>query len=115
MLNNTKQQSAYIFYSIIVIIILRFILTGLIPLMDKTESRYAEIARLMYKTQDWVVLQIDYGVPFWAKPPLSTWMSAASYELFGVNEIAARLPYFIISLVIILVLGKYVKQVKLKS
>lgn len=112
MLNNTKQQSAYIFYSIIVIIILRFILTGLIPLMDKTESRYAEIARLMYKTQDWVVLQIDYGVPFWAKPPLSTWMSAASYELFGVNEIAARLPYFIISLVIILVLGKYVKQVK---
>ena len=66
MFNNTKQQKTYIFYSIIVIIILRFILTGLVPLLDKTESRYAEIARLMYETQEWVVLQIDYGVPFWA-------------------------------------------------
>ena len=110
MLNTTKQQSAYIFYSIIVIIVLRFILTGLIPLLDKTETRYAEIARLMYETQEWVVLQIDYGVPFWAKPPLSTWMSAASYELFGVNEIAARLPYFIICLLLVVILGKFVKQ-----
>jgi 4-amino-4-deoxy-L-arabinose transferase-like glycosyltransferase len=110
MLNNTKQQSAYIFYSIIVIIVLRFILTGLIPLLDKTESRYAEIARLMYETKDWVVLQIDYGVPFWAKPPLSTWMSAASYEVFGVNEIAARLPYYLICLALVFILGKFVKQ-----
>lgn len=110
MLNNTKQQTAYIFYSIIVIILLRFILTGLIPLLDKTESRYSEIARLMYETQDWVVLQIDYGVPFWAKPPLSTWLSAASYNLFGVNEIAARLPYFLVCLILVFILGKFVKQ-----
>ncbi|WP_347924896.1 glycosyltransferase family 39 protein [Pontimicrobium sp. SW4] len=110
MLKNAKQQSAYIFYSIIVIIALRFILTGLIPLLDKTESRYSEIARLMYETQDWVVLQIDYGVPFWAKPPLSTWLSAASYQVFGVNEIAARLPYFLVCLLLVFILGKFVKQ-----
>ena len=35
--------------------------------MDKTEARYGEIARLMAETGEWVVLQIDYGVPFWAK------------------------------------------------
>jgi len=110
MFNNTKQQKTYIFYSIIVIIILRFILTGLVPLLDKTESRYAEIARLMYETQEWVVLQIDYGVPFWAKPPISTWMSAASYSVFGVNEIAARLPYFLVCLLLVYILGKFVKQ-----
>ncbi len=110
MLNTKKQQSVYIFYSIIVIIVLRFILTGLIPLLDKTESRYAEIARLMYETQDWVVLQIDYGVPFWAKPPISTWLSAASYSVFGVNEIAARLPYFLVCLLLVYILGKFVKQ-----
>lgn len=110
MLNTTKQQSAYIFYSIIVIIVLRFILTGLIPLLDKTESRYSEIARLMYETRDWVVLQIDYGVPFWAKPPLSTWLSAASYSVFGVNEIAARLPYFLVCLLVVFILGKFVKK-----
>ena len=110
MLKNPKQQSIYIFYSIIVIIVLRFVLTGLIPLLDKTESRYAEIARLMYETKDWVVLQIDYGIPFWAKPPLSTWMSAGSYELFGVNEMSARLPYYILCLLLLIILGKFVKQ-----
>ncbi len=34
----------------------------------------------------------SYGIPFWAKPPLSTWLSAFSMKLFGVNEFAARLP-----------------------
>jgi 4-amino-4-deoxy-L-arabinose transferase-like glycosyltransferase len=34
----------------------------------------------------------NYGEPFWAKPPLSTWLSAFSMKLFGVNEFAARLP-----------------------
>ena len=91
---------------------MRFILTGIIPLLDKTESRYAEIARLMYETKDWVVLQIDYGIPFWAKPPLSTWLSATSYHVFGVNEIAARLPYFLVCLLLIFILGKFVKQAR---
>ena len=53
--------------------------------MDKTEARYGEIARLMAETGEWVVLQIDYGVPFWAKPPLSTWASALSIRLFGTH------------------------------
>lgn len=108
--NDSLKKSSYIFYSIIVIVVLRFVLTGIIPLLDKTESRYAEIARLMYETKEWVVLQIDYGVPFWAKPPLSTWMSAASYHIFGVNEIAARLPYFLICLFLLIILGKFVKK-----
>ena len=60
-----------------VLIPFRFILTGAIPLLDKTEARYAEIARLMYRTKEWAVLQIDYGIPFWAKPPLSTWQQTA--------------------------------------
>ena len=105
-----KNHSKYIFISVIVIIILRFILTGVIPLLDKTEARYAEIARLMYETKEWVVLQIDYGNPFWAKPPLSTWLSASSFQLFGVNEITARLPYFLLSIFLLIILGRFVKK-----
>ena len=55
-------------------------------------------------------LQIDYGIPFWAKPPLSTWLSAISLNLFGVNEIASRLPSFILCIVILIILGKLVKK-----
>lgn len=71
---------------------LRVLAMIIIPLTDTTEARYAEIARKMLETNNWVTPQHDYGVPFWAKPPLSTWTSAASMKLFGVNEFAARLP-----------------------
>lgn len=114
MSNKTfKQHSTYIALSVIIILIFRFILLGAIPLLDKTESRYAEIARLMYQTKEWVVLQIDYGVPFWAKPPLSTWFSAISFSVFGVNELSARLPFYLLNVIIIIILGYWVKKSKI--
>lgn len=63
---------------------------GLYPLGDTTEARYAEVARLMAVTGDWITPQNDPGVPFWAKPPLSFWAQAAMIKLLGVNEFAAR-------------------------
>lgn len=71
---------------------------SLIPLNDASETRYGEIARKMLETNNWITLFHDYGVPFWAKPPLSTWLSAASMHFFGINEFAARLPGFLLSL-----------------
>ena len=41
---------------------IRALFNGSLPLMDKTEARYGEIARLMAETGEWVVLQIDYGM-----------------------------------------------------
>jgi len=106
----TKKQSLYIKVSVIVLILFRFLLTAFVPLLDKTESRYAEIARIMSETKEWVVLQIDYGIPFWAKPPLSTWLSALSFEMFGINELAARLPSFLLALAILFLVGQLAKK-----
>ncbi len=99
-------------FSLIVFILLIFrgVLNALIPLMDKTEARYAEIARIMAETNNWITPQIDYGIPFWAKPPLSTWFSAISFEVFGVNEFAARFPYLILSTLMVFLVGKYAKR-----
>lgn len=105
-----KINSKILSISVIFIALFRLLLTATIPLLDKTESRYAEIARIMQETKQWVVLQIDYGVPFWAKPPLSTWLSAGSFEIFGVNEFAARFPSFILSIILIIIAGKMVKK-----
>jgi 4-amino-4-deoxy-L-arabinose transferase-like glycosyltransferase len=63
---------------------------GLYPLGDTTEARYAEVARLMAASGDWITPQNDPGVPFWAKPPLSFWAQAASIKLLGANEFAVR-------------------------
>ncbi|MBI5153896.1 hypothetical protein HZA57_01555, partial [Candidatus Poribacteria bacterium] len=46
---------------------------GAYPLMDKTEGRYAEIAREMVANGQWIVPLLEPGQPFWAKPPLSMW------------------------------------------
>nr|WP_315149481.1 glycosyltransferase family 39 protein [uncultured Flavobacterium sp.] len=105
-----KSNSKILSVSVIIILLFRLLLTITIPLLDKTESRYAEIARIMQETKQWVVLQIDYGVPFWAKPPLSTWLSAASFEVFGVNEFASRFPSFLLSVILIVIAGKMVKK-----
>ena len=99
--NNPKILSI----SVIVLLIFRLLLTVTIPLLDKTEARYAEISRIMQETKQWIVLQIDYDFPFWAKPPLSTWLSAGSFELFGINEFAARFPSFLLSVILIIIVS----------
>ncbi|KXS52439.1 MAG: glycosyl transferase family protein, partial [Marinobacter sp. T13-3] len=74
------------------VLVVRLGLTALLPFADTTEPRYAEIARIMAETGDWITPWFDYGTPFWGKPPLSFWTQALSFQLFGVNEFAGRLP-----------------------
>ena len=74
---------------------LRVLMMFCIPFTDTTEARYAEIARKMVETQDWITPQFDYGIPFWGKPPLHTWASALGMELFGVNQFGARFFIFV--------------------
>ena len=61
------------------VLLVRLGLTALLPFVDTTEPRYAEIARIMAETGDWITPWFDYGVPFWGKPPLSFWTQAVSY------------------------------------
>jgi 4-amino-4-deoxy-L-arabinose transferase-like glycosyltransferase len=85
-------------WALLLLLVIRVLMMWYLPLTDTTEARYAEIARKMLETGNWITPLHDYGVPFWAKPPLSFWLSAASMGLFGVNEWAARLPALLLSL-----------------
>jgi len=78
--------------------VVRLLTLSAYPLHDMTEARYAEIARLMVVSGDWITPQIEMGVPFWGKPPLSTWLTAISFKMFGINEFAARLPALLLML-----------------
>jgi 4-amino-4-deoxy-L-arabinose transferase-like glycosyltransferase len=79
----------------------RLVTLGLYPIMDSSEARYAEIARKMADLGDWIILWYDHGVPFWGKPPLSSWLTAISFRLFGVSEFAARLPHLLCALLVV--------------
>ncbi|MGY5353208.1 ArnT family glycosyltransferase [Wenyingzhuangia sp. IMCC45533] len=104
MLNFVKKNLLEV--TVYFLALLRITVGAWLPLLDKTEARYAEIARIMYETNNWVTPQIDYNVPFWAKPPFSTWISAISFNIFGVNEFAARFPSFLIHVLLIVFITK---------
>jgi 4-amino-4-deoxy-L-arabinose transferase-like glycosyltransferase len=86
---------------IVAVLLFRLITLGLYPLTDPTEGRYAEIGRLMVQLQDWVTPRLSEAVPFWGKPPFTFWATAVSIYVFGENEFAARLPHFLMGLLVI--------------
>ena len=79
-------------------VVVRLAVLPTYPLNDTTEARYAEIGRQMVVTGDWVTPRIETERPFWGKPPLSFWLTAISFSLFGLSELAARLPSLLLML-----------------
>ncbi|NKF50490.1 glycosyltransferase family 39 protein [Shewanella sp. WXL01] len=95
---------------LITALFIRLISLHFYPLMDTTEARYGEMARLMVETGNWLTPLFDYGVPFWGKPPLQNWMSAGSIALFTNNEFFLRLPHFIAGLFTLIAVALFAKQ-----
>ncbi|NET10122.1 MAG: glycosyltransferase family 39 protein [Symploca sp. SIO2B6] len=60
-------------------------------LIDETEPLFAEAARQMTVTGDWITPYFN-GETRFDKPPLIYWCMAIAYHTIGVNEWAARLP-----------------------
>lgn len=87
---------------------------GVVHLFDWDEINFAEAAREMLVTGNYLDVQIDYKL-FWEKPPLFIWMQAICMKIFGVNEFAARLPNALAGLVTLAVLYKMGSHVKNKT
>jgi 4-amino-4-deoxy-L-arabinose transferase-like glycosyltransferase len=64
---------------------------GNLALTGPDEPRYAEVAREMFASGDFITTTLC-GCLWFEKPVLLYWMAAASYHLFGVGEFAARFP-----------------------
>jgi 4-amino-4-deoxy-L-arabinose transferase-like glycosyltransferase len=59
-------------------------------LVPTDEARYAEIAREMAETGDFVTPRLN-GIKYLEKPPLQAWATALAFRAFGVGEWQARL------------------------
>ena len=92
------------------IMVSRFIGMALFPFADTTEPRYAEIARLMAETGDWITPWFEPGVPFWGKPPLSFWAQAAAIKVFGVSEFSLRFPSWLATLAMVWLIWRLARQ-----
>jgi len=59
------------------------------PLMLPDEGRYVGVAWEMMRSGDWLVPTLN-GLPYFHKPPLFYWITAASMTAFGPGDWAAR-------------------------
>lgn len=67
-----------------------FATIGYRDLIRPDEGRYAEIAREMVATGDWLTPRLN-GFKYFEKPALQYWATAAAFSLFGIGEWTARL------------------------
>src|SRR2546426_12072993 len=67
------------------------VLLGVSPwgLWERDEGRYADVARGMLESGDFITPRIN-GAVFLDKPPLVYWVTAASLALWGSDEAGAR-------------------------
>jgi len=81
-----------------------FALLDVRKLQHPDEGRYAEIAREMQETGDWVTPRLN-GLKYFEKPPLQYWLTAASYQAFELDEWTSRLPVALAGWLAVLVVG----------
>lgn len=84
------REKAHVWCLVLFCAVLYLYGLGGASLWEIDEAIYAEVARQMLVRHDWVVPFFN-GAPFFHKPPLTYWFTALSYQIFGVNEAAARL------------------------
>ncbi|WP_204152747.1 glycosyltransferase family 39 protein [Leptolyngbya sp. CCY15150] len=83
-----------------------FLHLGSVGLIDETEPLFAEAARQMTVTGDWITPYFNGDTRF-DKPPLIYWLMAIAYQTLGVNEWSVRLPSAL-SATALTVMGFYV-------
>ncbi len=74
---------------------------GSASLFDWDEVNFAEAAREMIVTKNYLNVQINF-LPFWEKPPLFFWIQSLSMHIFGVNAFAARFPNAVVGVISIM-------------
>ena len=81
------KNKLYIFL-FIAFLALTFML-GSWGLTDSSEARYAEIGKEMFINKDYINPTL-LGIKHLHKPPVTYYLTALGYQIFGVNEFAAR-------------------------
>ncbi len=87
---STLPPRAVLWAVLAAITVLWFANLGSRELMHPDEGRYAEIAREMAVSHDWVTPRLN-GLKYFEKPPFQYWVTAIAFRLFGFHEWAARL------------------------
>ncbi len=85
----------------IILILLYLSFLNVYGLLDPDEPRYATTSKNMIESGEYI-LPIFNNHPRINKPPLTYWLVAYSYKIFGINEFSARVPHAVLSILLVL-------------
>lgn len=108
------MKKDFVLYSILALILFcgYFLFLGSYPLLDVDETRYVDMARTMLKSGDFLTLYLN-GDYFFEKPPLYFWIECFAFKIFGrTNELTARLPIVLLSILPLGLLFVLCKKIK---
>lgn len=87
---SDASSNAAIFFVAVVVASIWFLTLDARHLLRSDEGRYAEMAREMLASGDWVTTRYN-GLKYFEKPPFQIWMTALAFKAFGLGEWQARL------------------------
>ncbi len=83
------QRNKLNIYLLIGLTVLLILPAAMMPLMESTEARYAEIAREMITSGNYLEPHFN-AIKHFHKPPLTYWLIAGGFKIFGLNNFGAR-------------------------
>jgi 4-amino-4-deoxy-L-arabinose transferase-like glycosyltransferase len=89
-MNELHKSKPFLWTLLATFTIVWLYVLGLRTLVPPDEGRYAEMAREMFASGDWITTRLN-GIKYFEKPPLQTWMNALTFAAFGLGEWQARL------------------------
>ncbi len=87
--NTSGKKDKFFWVAVFLLVSILYLASINRPLRD-AESKYAEIPREMLVTGNWLTPQLDFA-RYFTKPPLTFWITAIAYKVFGVHPWVARL------------------------
>ncbi|MFN3841049.1 MAG: phospholipid carrier-dependent glycosyltransferase [Cyclobacteriaceae bacterium] len=99
-------------YSLLLILFfllsISFINLGSWGVIETSEARYAEISREMLESGDWLHPAL-LGIKHYHKPPVTYWITATGYTIFGVTAFGARF-FLVVSYLLQVVLVYFIAR-----
>lgn len=102
-------MNKYLIIVIIAAVVVSFFGLESVTLFDVDEAVFAEATKEMVESDNWLTPTYN-GENRYDKPILFYWAMAVSYELFEINEFAARLPSAISGILLSLAMFLFLRQ-----
>ncbi len=96
MIKGSLYEKSFLFFLFFLTVFVFFKNIGVNDIWIPNESFYAESAMEMVKSGNYLDVYYNY-TPRFNKPPMTYWLVAASYKIFGISEFSARLPVVVLS------------------